>query len=196
MKQRKAKVSRKTSETDVSVEINLDGTGKAKVKTPLNFLNHMLENFSKHSGFDLTVSAKGDVHVDDHHTIEDVGICLGEALLNALGDKKGINRMAFSIVPMDDSKAEVSVDLSGRPSAKIDLPFSEFQEKRVGDVSKENIEHFLESFAVNGRFNLNVKVEGRNDHHKVESAFKALAKALKEATRITGKELPSTKGSL
>ena len=196
MKARKAKVRRTTNETDVSVEINLDGSGKAKVKTPLNFLNHMLENFAKHSSFDLTVTAKGDVHVDDHHTVEDTGICLGEALLNALGDKKGINRMAFAIVPMDDSKAEVSVDLSGRPSAKIDIPFSEFREKRVGDVSKENIEHFLESFAMNGRLNLNVKVEGRNDHHKVESAFKALAKALKEAAMVTGKELPSTKGRL
>ena len=196
MKQRKAVVSRKTKETTIKVELNLDGSGKSKIKTPLHFLDHMLENFTKHSGFDLSVNAKGDIHVDDHHTVEDTGICLGEAFLSALGDKRGINRMAFSIVPMDDSKAEVSVDLSGRPSAIIDLPFSEFNEKRVGDVSKENIEHFLESFAVNGKFNLNVKVEGRNDHHKVEAAFKALAKALKEATRITGRDLPSTKGKL
>ncbi|MCX6695658.1 MAG: imidazoleglycerol-phosphate dehydratase HisB [Candidatus Altiarchaeota archaeon] len=191
---RKARVSRKTRETSITVDLNLDGTGKSKVKTPLHFLNHMLENFAKHSGFDLNIKASGDVHVDDHHTVEDTGICLGEALLKALGDKKGISRMAFSIVPMDDSKAEVSVDLSGRPSAKINLPFSEFHEKKVGDVSKENIEHFLESFAVNGKFNLNVKAEGRNDHHKVESAFKALAKAMKEATRITGTQVPSTKG--
>jgi len=193
MKARKAKVIRKTGETSVQLQLNLDGTGNYKIRTPLHFLNHMLESFSKHSGFDLDIKASGDVHVDDHHTVEDVGICLGEALLKALGDKKGISRMAFSIIPMDDSKAEVSVDLSGRPSAKIDLPFSEFHEKKVGDVSKENIEHFLESFAVNGRFNLNAKVEGRNDHHKVEATFKALAKAMKEATRITGKSIPSTK---
>jgi len=196
MKARKAVVSRKTKETNIKVELNLDGTGKSSIKTPLHFLNHMLEAFSKHSGFDLKINAKGDVQVDDHHTVEDTGICLGEALLKALGDKKGISRMAYSIVPMDESKAEVSVDLSGRPSVKIDLPFSEFHEKRVGDVSKENLEHFLESFAVNGRFNLNVKVEGRNDHHKVEAAFKALAKAMKEAVKVTGMQVPSTKGKI
>lgn len=191
---RTAVLKRKTKETNVQVSLNLDGKGSYDIKTPLKFLNHMLESFSRHSGFDLNVKASGDVEVDDHHTVEDVGICLGEAFFKAVGDKRGINRMAFSIVPMDDSKAEVSVDLSGRPSAKIELPFSEFHEKRVGDVSKENIEHFLESFAVNGRLNLNMKVEGRNDHHKVEAAFKALAKALKDATRITGKGIPSTKG--
>jgi imidazoleglycerol-phosphate dehydratase len=193
---RSAEVKRGTRETEVKVELRLDGSGKSKVKTPLKFLNHMLENFAKHSGFDLNVTAKGDVGVDDHHLVEDVGICLGEALLKALGDKKGIARMAHSIVPMDDSRAEVSVDLSGRPYAVIDLPFSEFTEKRVGDVTKENIEHFLESFALNGKFNLNAKVEGRNDHHKVEATFKALAKSLKEATRVTGKDVPSTKGKL
>jgi imidazoleglycerol-phosphate dehydratase len=193
---RKAAVKRKTRETSIELSLNLDGKGASVVKTPLKFLNHMLDSFSKHSGFDLKVKATGDVEVDDHHTVEDTALCLGEALLKALGDKKGINRMGFSIVPMDDSKAEVSVDLSGRPSARIDLPFSEFHERRVGDVSKENVEHFLETLAVNGRFNLNVKVEGRNDHHKVEATFKALAKAMKDATRITGKNLPSTKGRL
>ena len=191
---RSAKVSRKTKETKITLALKLDGVGKSHVKTPLKFLNHMLENFSKHGGFDLDVHAEGDTDVDDHHLVEDLGICLGEALLKALGDKKGINRMAHAIVPMDDSKAEVAVDLSGRPYAKIVLPFSQFAERRVGDVSKENIEHFLESFAISGRFNLNVKVEGRNDHHKVEASFKALAKALKEAVRITGKGIPSTKG--
>ncbi len=191
---RSANVKRDTKETQVSVGINLDGAGKAAVDVPLKFLSHMLENFSKHSGFDLDVKAGGDVDVDDHHLVEDVGICLGQALDKALGDKKGINRMAHAIVPMDDSRAEVSVDLSGRPYAVVNLPFSEFAERRVGDVSKENIVHFLESFALNGKFNLNVKVEGRNDHHKVESCFKALAKALKEATKVTGGSVPSTKG--
>jgi imidazoleglycerol-phosphate dehydratase len=193
---RKAAVKRKTRETNISVSLNLDGSGKSNVKTPLHFLNHMLEAFSRHGGFDLAVKASGDVDVDDHHTVEDVGICLGEALQRALGDKRGINRMGFAIVPMDESKAEVSVDLSGRPSARIELPFSEFQERRVGDVSKENIEHFLESLAMNGRFNLNMKVEGKNDHHKVEAAFKALAKALKDAVAVTGSSIPSTKGLL
>jgi imidazoleglycerol-phosphate dehydratase len=193
---RKASVKRKTGETDISLTLNLDGKGKSKVKTPLKFLNHMLDSFARHSGFDLDINAKGDIDIDDHHTVEDTGICLGEAFLKALGDKKGISRMSHSIVPMDDSKAEVSVDLSGRPAVKIDLPFSQFHERRVGDVSKENIEHFLESFAVNGRFNLNIRVEGRNDHHKVEACFKALAKALKEAVKVSGKTIPSTKGSL
>ena len=192
---RKASVKRKTGETDISLTLNLDGKGKSKVKTPLKFLNHMLDSFARHSGFDLDINAKGDIDIDDHHTVEDTGICLGEAFLKALGDKKGISRMSHSIVPMDDSKAEVSVDLSGRPAVKIDLPFSQFHERRVGDVSKENIEHFLESFAVNGRFNLNIRVEGRNDHHKVEACFKALAKALKEAVKVSGKTIPSTKGS-
>jgi len=156
----------------------------------------MIENFSKHSGFDIDITAKGDVLVDDHHLVEDVGICLGEAFQKALGDKKGVARMAHSIVPMDDARSEVSIDLSGRPYAVIELPFNEFAERKVGDVSKENIEHFLESFALNGKFNLNVKAEGKNDHHKVEATFKALAKALKEATRIVGDDVPSTKGSI
>ncbi|MFH0861015.1 MAG: imidazoleglycerol-phosphate dehydratase HisB [Candidatus Altiarchaeota archaeon] len=191
---REAKARRKTKETDVEIQLNIDGTGKSEVKVPLKFLSHMLDSFSKHSGFDLKIKAKGDLEIDDHHLVEDVGITLGEALNKALGDKKGITRMAYSIVPMEDSKAEVSVDLSGRPYAKIELPFSEFQDRRVGDTSKENIVHFLESFALNGKFNLNIKVEGRNDHHKVESCFKALANALKEAVKITGKGIPSTKG--
>ena len=193
---RTATVDRKTKETEISLKLNLDGSGNSKIDTPLKFLNHMLENFSKHSSFDLEISAKGDVNVDDHHLVEDVGIVMGEAFDKALGDKKGIARMAHRIVPMDDSKADVSVDLSGRPYAVVDLPFSQFEEKKVGDVTKENVVHFLESFALNGKFNLNVRVEGKNDHHKVESCFKALAKSLQDATKITGKEIPSTKGKI
>ena len=193
---RTATVDRKTKETEISLKLNLDGSGNSKIDTPLKFLNHMLENFSKHSSFDLEISAKGDVDVDDHHLVEDVGIVMGEAFDKALGDKKGIARMAHRIVPMDDSKADVSVDLSGRPYAVVDLPFSQFEEKKVGDVTKENVVHFLESFALNGKFNLNIKVEGKNDHHKVESCFKALAKSLQDATKITGKEIPSTKGKI
>lgn len=193
---RTSKVARKTAETDIRLELNLDGSGESKVDIPLKFLSHMLESFSKHSDFDLSIVASGDLEIDDHHLVEDVGIALGEALDEALGDKKGIIRMAHSIVPMEDSKAEVSVDLSGRPYAKVELPFSQFEDRRVGDTSKENIVHLLESFALNGKFNLNMKVEGKNDHHKVEAAFKALAKALKEAVKVTGADIPSTKGVL
>jgi len=191
-----AAIKRKTKETEISLKVNLDGKGNSSIDTPLKFLNHMLENFAKHSNFDLEISAAGDVDVDDHHLVEDLGIALGEAFNKALGDKKGITRMAHRIVPMDDSRAEISIDLSGRPYAVVDLPFSEFKEKKVSDVTKENIVHFLESFALNGRFNLNAKVEGRNDHHKVESCFKALAKSLHDASRITGKGIPSTKGKI
>jgi len=193
---RAAKIERKTAETDIKVSLTLDGGGKADVDTPLNFLDHMLDSLARHSGFDITVKASGDTDVDDHHLVEDLGICLGQAIDEALGDKRGIARMAHSIVPMDDARAEVALDLSGRPYAVIDLPFSQFEERRAGYVSKENIEHFLESLALNGRFNLNVKVEGKNDHHKVEAAFKALAKALKESTAIVGDDIPSTKGSI
>ncbi|MDD5111161.1 MAG: imidazoleglycerol-phosphate dehydratase HisB [Candidatus Altiarchaeota archaeon] len=193
---RKASISRETKETKIAISLNLDGNGKSSIKTPLKFLNHMLASFTKHSGFDLKITASGDVDVDDHHLVEDIGIVLGTAIQKALGSKKGINRMAYAIVPMDDSRAVVSVDLSGRPYAVIDLPFSEFNDRRVGDVSKENIVHFLESLALNGGLNLNVKTEGRNDHHKVEATFKALARALKEAVKITGKNIPSTKGVL
>lgn len=191
---REAEVERETKETDISLKLNLDGEGKSQLDCPLTFLSHMLESFAKHSGFDLTVKAAGDVGVDDHHLAEDLGIVLGEAFDEAIGDKKGITRMAHAIIPMDDARAEVSVDLSGRPYAKVELPFSEFEDRKVGDTSKENIVHFLESFALAGKFNLNIKVEGRNDHHKVEAAFKGLARALKEAVRVTGKGIPSTKG--
>ena len=196
MTQRISHIKRKTNETDIELNLNLDGSGKSEINTPVNFLNHVLENFSKHSRFDLKINAKGDTHIDDHHTVEDIGICLGEAFDKALGDKRGIARMSHSIVPMDDSRADVSIDLSGRPYAVVDLPFSEFHERRVGDLSKENVVHFLESFALNGKFNLNVKVAGKNDHHKVEACFKALAKALYDATRIVHGDVPSTKGRI
>ena len=194
MKKRASKVERKTKETCIRIELDLDGTGISDVKTQLNFMNHMLENFSKHAKFDLKVNAEGDVHVEDHHLVEDLGISLGEALGKALGDKKGIARMAHAQVPFDDALATAALDLSGRPYAKIDIQFSEFKDAKLGDVSKENIPHFFESLAASGRFNLHLKAEGRNDHHKVEACFKALAKALHDATRITGNEIPSTKG--
>jgi imidazoleglycerol-phosphate dehydratase len=191
---RTAKISRKTKETQISLELNLDGSGKSKIKTPVNFLNHMLENFAKHASFDLTIDAKGDVVVEDHHLVEDIGLCLGEALDSALGDKKGINRMGHAIVPMDESLATVALDLSGRPYALVDIPFSEFKDSKLGDLTKENVPHFFESFAAKGKLNLNIKVTGKNDHHKVEAAYKAFARALADAVRVTGKGIPSTKG--
>jgi imidazoleglycerol-phosphate dehydratase len=191
---RTAKVSRKTKETQISLELNLDGSGKSKIKTPVNFLNHMLENFAKHASFDLTIDAKGDVEVEDHHLVEDLGLCLGEALDNALGDKKGINRMGHAIVPMDESLATVALDLSGRPYAVVDIPFSEYKDAKLGDLTKENVPHFFESFAARAKLNLNIKVAGKNDHHKAEASFKALARALRDAVRVTGKGIPSTKG--
>ncbi len=194
MKMRTSKIERKTKETQISLELNLDGTGRSEIDTPLKFLNHMLENFSKHSRFDLRIMATGDVEVDDHHLVEDIGICLGMALEKALGDKRGICRMGNASVPLDDALATVALDLSGRGYAKVDIQFSEFKDAKLGDLTKENIPHFFESFAINGRFNLHMKVEGKNDHHKVEACFKALAKALYDATRIIGEGIPSTKG--
>lgn len=191
---RKSKVNRVTRETKISLELNLDGTGESSIKTPLKFLNHMLENFSKHSRFDLVVKASGDVEVEDHHLIEDLGLCLGEAFDKALGDRKGITRMASIMVPFDDSLATCAVDISGRPYSRIEITYSEFREAKLGDTSKENIPHFFESFASKAKLNLYLKAEGKNDHHKVEACFKALAKTLFDASRITGKSIPSTKG--
>lgn len=193
---RKSSIERSTKETRVSVSLDLDGGGNADIDTTLRFLDHMLETLSRHSGIDIFVRASGDTDIDDHHLVEDIGICIGRALDEALGEKRGIARMAHSIIPMDDARAEVSLDLSSRPYAVIDLPFSEFEQRRVGDVSKENIEHFLESLALNARFNLNVSVRGKNDHHKVEAVFKALAKALKKAVYVEGQDIPSAKGTL
>jgi len=193
---RNAKISRKTKETEIKLELKLDGFGRSKVNTPVKFMNHMLENFSKHSGFDLKISASGDVDVEDHHLVEDLGICLGQAIEKALKDKKGISRMGHAIVPLDDALATVAVDLSGRGYSVIDLKFSEFKEAKLGDLGKETIPHFFEALALNGRFNLNIRAEGKNDHHKVESCFKALARALRDAARITGKGIPSTKGRI
>lgn len=188
---RKSKIQRKTSETDINLELNLDGTGEYQVETGIQFLNHMLESFSRHSQFDLKIQASGDIEIDDHHTVEDIGIVLGEALNEALGDKKGIRRMAHALVPMDESLAMVAVDLSGRSYAVLDLPF---HQAKVGDLSTENVGHFLESLAQTGKINLHARCEGDNDHHQVEAIFKALARALHDATFIVHDRVPSTKG--
>ncbi|MBO5840880.1 MAG: imidazoleglycerol-phosphate dehydratase HisB [Methanobrevibacter sp.] len=188
-----AKVSRKTSETDINIELDIDGTGKYEIDTGVNFFNHMLESFSKHSFIDLKVKAIGDIEIDDHHTVEDVGILLGEAFANAIGDKKGIRRMGHAIVPMDDSVATVAIDISGRSYCNMDL---KFKNDKIGDLSSDVIIHFFESFASSGKINIYGTCEGANDHHKAEALFKAFAKSLYDACKIEHDEILSTKGVL
>ena len=186
-------VSRKTSETDIQVKVNLDGTGIANVNTGVDFLNHMLKSLATHSLIDITVQATGDL---THHLLEDVAICLGEALLRALGDAKGIRRFGYAIVPMDCSVAFATVDLSRRPYVKVDL---KLRGKKIEDMPCENIIHFLESLAMALRANIHVWIQyGSNDHHKVEAAFKALALSLRQAVSIDPRRsgIPSSKGVL
>ena len=190
---RNANVSRKTSETDITINMDLDGTGLYEIDTGVNFFNHMLESFSKHSMIDLELKASGDLEIDDHHTIEDVGILLGEAFLQAIGDKKGIKRMAHAIVPMDDSVATVAIDISGRSYCNMKL---DFRNEKIGDMSSDVVIHFFESFSSSAKLNIYGTVEGVNDHHKAEAVFKAFAKSLKEAIKVEHDQIPSTKGVL
>lgn len=196
MKKRIGKVVRKTTETQITVELNLDGTGKYQVNTGVGFLNHMLELFSKHSLIDLKIKATGDLHVDEHHIVEDVGICLGQAILQALGDKKGIFRYGFQL-PMEETLAEVAIDLSGRSYLVWNV---KFKREKIGDMPTELFEDFFKSLADNLLANIHVNIRyGRNEHHIAEGIFKAFAKALRFA--ITQDErvknlLPSTKGML
>lgn len=188
-----AKVSRKTSETDIEIELNIDGTGKYDIDTGVNFFNHMLESFSKHSFMDLKIKAIGDIEIDDHHTVEDVGILLGEAFTKAIGDKKGIRRMGYAIVPMDDSVATVAIDISGRSYCNMDL---DFKHDKIGDLSSDVVVHFFESFASSGKINVYGTCKGANDHHKAEALFKAFAKSLYDGCKIEHDEILSTKGVL
>ncbi len=191
---RTSSVSRQTKETSISVELNLDGNGTSKVATGIGFFDHMLASFAKHGLFDLTVRATGDLHVDDHHTVEDLGLVLGEAFGKALGDKSKIERFGHALVPMDESLAVIAVDVSGRGCA---LFKAEFHAEKVGDYSTRMTRHFIDSFARAAGININVKIEGEDDHHMVESMFKALGVALWMATRKNEKRgVPSTKGSL
>ena len=190
---RNTNVSRKTSETDIIIKMDLDGTGKYNISTGVNFFNHMLESFSKHSMIDLDVQASGDIEIDDHHTIEDVGILLGEAFSNAIGDKKGIRRMAHAIVPMDESVATVAIDISGRSYCNMDL---KFKNEKIGDMTSDIVIHFFESFASAAKLNIYGTVGGVNDHHKAEAIFKAFAKAIKDAIKVEHDQIPSTKGVL
>ena len=190
---RTAEVTRKTSETDIKIEMHIDGTGKYEIDTGVNFFNHMLESFSKHSFIDLKIKAIGDIEIDDHHTVEDVGILLGEAFFEAIGDKKGIRRMGHAIVPMDDSVATVAIDISGRSYCNMKL---DFKNDKIGDLSGDVVVHFFESFASSAKINIYGTCEGANDHHKCEALFKAFAKSLYDACKIEHDEILSTKGVL
>ncbi|ADC49137.1 imidazoleglycerol-phosphate dehydratase [Alkalihalophilus pseudofirmus OF4] len=193
---RQARLARKTGETDIVLDFSIDGEGTSKLETGVPFLTHMLDLFTKHGHFDLTVDANGDTEVDDHHTTEDIGICLGTALKEALGDKKGIKRYGSAFVPMDETLAQVVVDLSNRPHLEFR---AEFPSQKVGTFDTELVHEFLWKLALEARMNLHVIVHyGQNTHHIIEAIFKALARALDEATTIDErvKGVPSTKGML
>lgn len=194
---RVATISRETKETKITLELNIDGTGVCDISTGVGMFDHMLEQVAKHGRFDLKVQAQGDLYIDEHHTVEDVGMVLGQAFSTALGESKGIVRMGHAIVPMDESLAMVAVDFSGRGYAKVE---ASFDKEYINEFPTDLIKHILESFAIEGRLNLHAKLlAGENDHHKMEALFKALARALDYATRIderiTG-SIPSTKGVL
>ena len=190
---RKATKSRVTNETKIDVTINLDGNGKSKIDTGIGFFDHMLEQISRHGGIDLDVSVQGDLEIDEHHTIEDTAIVLGETLNQALGSKKGIERYGF-LLPMDDCLSQVALDFGGRPWLVWD---AEFKREFVGEMPTEMFMHFFKSLSDGARCNLNIKAEGDNEHHKIESIFKGFAKALKMAVKQTNEgKIPSTKGVL
>ncbi len=194
MEARVAKIHRETKETDISLELNLDGVGKYEIDTGIGFLDHMLSHLSKHSKIDLVVRAEGDLKVDAHHTVEDIAICLGEGLARALGDKRGIARYGHSSVPMEDSLANVSVDLSGRSSCVYNV---DYRTDKIGDFDVQCLEELLRSFSNAGKFNLHINVPyGANSHHIAEAIFKGLGQALGGAVRIVGPDVPSTKGIL
>lgn len=197
MKQgRSGAVSRRTNETDITLSLGVDGSGDVSLETDVPFLNHMLDLFAKHGQFDLKVDARGDVDIDDHHTVEDIGICLGQALREALGDKAGIKRYASVFVPMDEALAQVIIDVSNRPHFELR---AEFPAATVGSFTVELVEEFLWKFALEARVTLHVIVHyGRNTHHMIEAVFKAFGRALDEATTIDPrvKGVPSTKGVL
>lgn len=190
---RESKLSRKTNETDIELKINLDGSGNSDINTGIAFFDHMLNSFAKHGSFDLTIKARGDLTVDDHHTVEDVGITLGSAIVKALGDKKGIGRFADARVPMDEALASAAIDISGRSFLAFNAKFTN---QNIGGLTSRNVGHFFESLTANAGINAHLEVTGENDHHKAEALFKAFGIALKRAVRVTGSGIPSTKGVL
>lgn len=192
---RRVFIKRKTKETDIKIGLNIDGKGKGDIAVPIPFLNHLLESFAKHGLFDLKIKASGDMEMDQHHTVEDIGICLGEAFKKALGEKKGINRAGYFVFPLDESLAVAAVDISGRAFLNFDCGF---EKEKIGDLDSDLIKEFFWGFARSCQVSLHIKaLYGENDHHKAESVFKAFGKAMKTACskdkRIL-KELPSTKG--
>jgi imidazoleglycerol-phosphate dehydratase/histidinol-phosphatase len=190
--ERVAQVRRTTKETDIYIEVNLDGKGNAKVSTGLHFFDHMLDQIARHGNIDLTIDAKGDLHIDEHHTIEDTGIALGEVFAAALGDKRGIERYGFCL-PMDDCLAQVAIDFGGRNWLMWE---ADFRREKIGEMPTEMFYHFFKSFSDAAKCNLNIKAEGINEHHKIEAIFKAFAKAIKMAVKRDAENmvLPSTKG--
>ena len=194
---RKATVKRKTKETDISVAVDLDGTGKARIRTGVGFFDHMLEQVARHSLIDITISAKGDLHIDQHHTVEDVGIALGQAVRQALGDMKGITRYADVHLPMDEAMTRCAIDISGRPYLVWKVTFTR---GKIGEMDSELFREFFQAFAQNAGITLHIEtLYGRNNHHIAETCFKALARALRAALAIDPRQpktVPSTKGSL
>jgi imidazoleglycerol-phosphate dehydratase len=196
MAKRTAQIKRKTKETDIALSLNLDGTGKVSAETGVGFFDHMLDHIGRHGLFDLSVKARGDLHVDAHHTIEDVAVCFGQALRQALGDKRGVRRFGFFAAPMDESLAQVAVDLSGRAAFVYRV---KYRGGKIGDFDIELVQVFLNALAQHGQMNLHIVVPyGTNNHHIVEAIFKAFGKALRQAVEIDPRErsIPSTKGSL
>lgn len=192
---RKATIKRETKETKINIDLNLDGTGKSNIYTGLKFFDHMLEQIARHGLVDLNIDCKGDLEIDEHHTIEDVAIALGDAITQALGDKKGIERYSF-VLPMDEAKSTVAIDLSGRPYLVFNVPL---KREYVGDFPTEMLEHFFYSLAMNLKATLHVECTGNNDHHKIEACFKGFARALKTAIEQNERiknQIPSSKGSL
>ena len=192
---RKASISRNTNETEIQIEVNLYGSGKSEISTGIGFFDHMLDQIAKHSLIDLSLSCKGDLEIDEHHTIEDVGIALGEVLAKAIGDKRGMERFGF-VLPMDETQAKVAMDLSGRPFLKFK---GKFKREFVGEFPTELVEHFFYSLAINLKATLHIAVRGSNDHHKVEACFKGFARCLRAALERNARvlnQIPSSKGKL
>ncbi len=190
---RTAKISRKTNETDIRMKLTLDGTGSSDINTGIGFFDHMLTSFTRHGNFDLTIAARGDLIVDEHHLIEDTGIVLGQVIAKAIGDRSGIARFGEARIPMDESLADVVLDLGGRSYIVMN---AEFGSPRVGEFNTQMVGHFFESLAENAKMNLHIAVSGENDHHMIEAMFKAFAYALRRAVVVEGGGVKSTKGVL